>query len=341
MSPLSGEGRKAAREVLLRYGLPPDITACPGGFSGARIWRVESPAGLLCLKAWPPHESSRERLTWIHGLMQRARREGLRFVPEVFPDGDGQTCVEHVGRLWDLTDWMPGRADFHERPTPERLRPACVGLAQLHEAWRSAGAFRPGPFPAVRRRVERARAWLELTGSGWRPEFASPPGDPVHPWAERAWDLVRNRIQEIPHLLGTPFPYPVGTPNSPGEYLVQPCLCDVWHDHVLYEGSAVTGLIDYGSTKLDHVAVDLARLLGSLAGDDRALRTTGLQAYCGARRQSPGVLEPLVDALDRTGTLIGAANWLLWLYLDGRVFDDRRRVADRLAQLVRRIEGWK
>ena len=40
------------------------------------------------------------------------------------------------------------------------------------------------------------------------------------------------------------------------------CIGDVWHDHILFEGDAVTGMIDFAAAKVDHVAADLARLLG-------------------------------------------------------------------------------
>ena len=91
--------------------------------------------------------------------------------------------------------------------------------------------------------------------------------------------------------------------------VLQPCLCDVWHDHVLFEGDAVTGLVDYGGVKVDNVATDLARLLGSLAGDDPVLRDAGLRAYSRLRPLSLAE-EALVPVLDRTGTLLGIANWL-------------------------------
>ncbi len=101
----------------------------------------------------------------------------------------------------------------------------------------------------------------------------------------------------------------------------------------------VTGLIDYGGVKLDHVAVDLARLLGSMVGDDFGLRAAGLQAYSRIRPLSLEE-ENLVHLLDETGTLLGAANWLKWLYREGKTFEDRNAVAGRLADLVKRIEGW-
>ena len=31
------------------------------------------------------------------------------------------------------------------------------------------------------------------------------------------------------------------------------CLCDIWHDHVLFTVDKLTGLVDYGSVKVDNI----------------------------------------------------------------------------------------
>jgi Ser/Thr protein kinase RdoA (MazF antagonist) len=113
----------------------------------------------------------------------------------------------------------------------------------------------------------------------------------------------------------------------------------VWNDHVLFSEEAVSGLVDFGSVRIDHASVDLARLLGSLVGDDREGWEAGLDAYKALRPLSL-TEQGLARALDQTGTILGMANWLRWLYLERRVFVDRQAVADRLGALVRRIEGW-
>jgi len=121
---------------------------------------------------------------------------------------------------------------------------------------------------------------------------------------------------------------------------LQLCLCDIWHDHVLFEDNTVTGFVDYGGVKIDHVAVDLARLLGSMVEDRADLRTAGLEAY---QRIRPLSLqeEELVSVLDETGTLVGLITWLKWLYVDSKQFDVRAAAARRLQMLVKRVESWE
>jgi Ser/Thr protein kinase RdoA (MazF antagonist) len=281
----------------------------------------------LCLRAWPETGPAADRLRVIHHRMEAARQAGLEFVPAVLRTGSGETCVEHAGRLWDLTAWLPGRADFHARPTPRRLEAACAALARLHAVWARAEA-RTGPCPAVRRRLDGAREWADLVRSGWRPAFRDD-GGLLHPWAVRAWRVLPAHLPRVPALL-----VPWATAPLP----LQPCLCDVWHDHVLFEGEAVTGLVDYGSVKLDHVSADLARLLGSLVPDDPEGTAAGLEAYGRLRPLEPAE-QALVGVLDWTGTILGAANWLRQIYHEGRAFEDRTAVAERLSLLVRRMEN--
>jgi Ser/Thr protein kinase RdoA (MazF antagonist) len=323
------ESNSAAHCVLQHYPLAGLATFVSlgnrGGFSGARLWRAESLAGPICLRAWP-EGTTPARLTAIHQFMDQARQAGLAFVPTVQRTKGGQTHVYHEGRCWDVTAWMPGTADFHARPSPERLANACTALAELHRAW--AGPPRAGPCPAVLRRLERIAEWQALLSSGWRPDFESYAAAPWHRWTQRAWQVLQARIPELPAKLAAWRD--VSLP-------LQPCLCDIWHDHVLYRGDEVTGLIDYGSVKTDHVAVDLARLLGSLVGDDESMRVVGLEAYGGVVRLAPFVPQ-LVGVLDETGTVLGVANWLVWLYHDDRTFSDAEAVSERLATLVERIE---
>lgn len=326
----------AAREILSRY--PISIRAAEplggaGGFSGASLWRVESEAGrAFCLRAWPEDFSSSDRLDRMHGWMGLGRAAGHHFVPEVVRNRDGQLWICAFGRLWDVTEWMPGRADYRVSPSRGRLESACAALAQLHLAW---ARWRDEPAgaetaPAIRRRLSLLSDWETALRGGWRPELATAAEDPAGEWSRRAWRLLGRLLPGIRERLNTWQGLRVN---------VQPCLCDVWRDNVLFESESVSGIVDYGSAKIDHVAVDLARLLGSLAGNDTEWRAWGLAAYS---RQRPLSEEDhrLVALLDETGTLLGIANWLLRLYRDRRAYSDRDAVARRLGELVERIEQW-
>jgi Ser/Thr protein kinase RdoA (MazF antagonist) len=319
----------AAHAVLGRYPALQGARLIPlgnrGGFSGARLWRVQTPNGDFCLRAWPEGGPGPERLGWIHQLMAAARRAGLTFVPAVLSSCDGTTHVTALGRHWEVSSWLSGEANLDVNPDCQRLAAACVALAHLHGIWAQIDSQR-GPCPAVRRRLQAYDEWLGLLRAGWQPVFPLDPFDPLGRWVRPAWEAVRRLQQRIPTRLA---------PWVDRSLPLQPCLCDVWHAHVLLAGTTVTGIVDYGSVKIDHVAVDLARLLGSVAGD--LWRGDALNAYSQVRPLAEEE-QTLVTVLDETGTILGAANWLRWLYHEGRRYDDLEGVAEHLGTLVKRLE---
>jgi Ser/Thr protein kinase RdoA (MazF antagonist) len=323
-------GQSPNPDVLAAY--PPAIAAARwtplgtgGGFSGARVWRgVTADGREFALKAHPPGADPDRLGRVLHEWMRIAHWSGLEFVPQVVRPRWGQGSVRVVeGRAWDVTLWMLGRADFHGNPTDERLFAAVVAVARVHEAWAGVQTASPLPCPAVERRRRALLDWDTLTATGWRPRPNS--DDPVAPLAEQAWARLRAAVPRaraaLVPWLGAPVP-------------VQPCLCDVWHDHVLFTGDRVTGLIDYGAAKVDHVAVDLARLLGSLIPGEPRRMAAAIRAYESVR---PLPHPELVEVLDWTGTVVGLTNWLRWLYHDGRPYADRAAVARRVAGLVGRL----
>jgi homoserine kinase type II len=265
------------------------------------------------------------RLVEIHLLMKVARNKGLLFVPTVLTSEKGTTYVVYDDRHWDLTTWMEGEAASPTRVSLEQVDSAFTALALLHGAWASREPSR-GPCPGVLRRLQGFREWEKVIHAGWGLPLHS--SDPAHAWAERAFKLLEAHAKYLPRKLEDWLDRSM---------TLQPCLCDIWHDHVLFEGDLVTGIVDYGGVKTDHVAVDLARLLGSLVDDRADLRAGGLHAYA---RLCPLTLEEeeLVTVLDETGALVGLITWLKWLYLENRQFDSRDLVIRRLQALVERVE---
>jgi Ser/Thr protein kinase RdoA (MazF antagonist) len=299
-----------------------------GGFSGARLWRGEGAAGAFCLRAWPAHATA-ARVRRLHRLMQHARGQRLDFIPAVFAAGNGDTVVETAERVWELTQWLAGRADFAEHPSAARLEAGCEALARLHLAW-EAFTTPAEPCPAVRRRLKVLADWQGLLATGWRPRLSDPCLDPVGPLAERAWRGLPAWLQAVSRSLD---------PWVDFRRPVQPCLCDLWHDHLLFEGDRLVGLVDYGAVKADQVAVDLSRMLGSLVGDDDQGWERGLRSYRRVRGLD-GDQEQLARVLDRTGVFLGMTNWLRWLYHERRPYENLSAIARRLEHLLNRIETW-
>ena len=297
-----------------------------GGFSGAHLWRLQSAAGEFCLKEWPAGDLAADQLASIHGLLNSARRAGIDFVPNVTATTTGASVVIHDGRLWDLSTWLPGSADFHDRPSNARLAAAGEALARLHVAWQQV-ATRLDPCPVVARRLATLRRWRELLATGWQPTIAA--DDPVRPWAERAWQLLPRAVPEAERSLSVWLDVPLP---------LHAVWSDPWHDHVLFTGDRVTGLIDYGSVKEDHAAIDLARMLGSFVGADPAAWEVVFGAYTKVRPFTDRE-RVLVAVLEQAGLVNAVVAWLRWLYHDERVFENRDAVAKRLQTMVARLDN--
>ena len=105
---------------------------------------------------------------------------------------------------------------------------------------------------------------------------------------------------------------------------------------MLFEGDQVSGLIDFGAMRIENVATDVARLVGSLVGNNPDGWKQGLDAYVQFR---PLTVEEtqLVKAFDLSGSLLGGINWVEWIYLEERHFEDRAAVLGRIGEHVARL----
>jgi Ser/Thr protein kinase RdoA (MazF antagonist) len=303
-----------------------------GGFSGARLWQAQSPVGMLCLRAWPRDSLSEAQLTFMHSVLLRVNAHRVDFVPAPLRTRSGATFLRHDGVFWELTPWMPGYADYHQRPRPERLRAAMQALAQFHLAAASTNSVDPvAPSSTLQRRVRELRAFL--TGPASEELRRRVPDGRWPEMDERALrilDYVAAHKKELMGLLDCPL----------SRVTQQPVIRDIWHDHVLYTGNSVTGIIDFGAMSVDTVAVDIARLLGSLADGDALQWREGLRAYRELRPVSLAQQELLVT-LDRTGVFAGGLVWLRWHYLENRVFENHAGVLSRVDHFLNRLATFE
>ena len=303
-----------------------------GGFSGAQLWRAETAVGRLCLRRWPLDNPNERQLALIHKVLQHVHDQGLSFVPLPLPTRRGNTFVRHDGYLWELTPWMPGSADFCDRPTSNRLQAAMHALARFHLVAGSDGPDPLGPSPTMERRFRELRSFLNGPAAQELRRRV-----PDHRWPEldepavRLMEHLERHRSRLATILVEPLP-PV---------LQQPVIRDIWHDHVLFEGDEVSGIVDFGTMSIDTVVVDVARLLGSLLEYDPFAWKEGLRAYSEVRPLSVGQ-RGLLSVLDETGIFAGGLVWLRWHYLENRTFENRAGVLARVDHFLKRLEnaGW-
>jgi homoserine kinase type II len=121
------------------------------------------------------------------------------------------------------------------------------------------------------------------------------------------------------------------------KFALQPSIRDIHRDHVLFSGDSVSGLVDFGAMRIDLPLVDIARMVGSFAGDHPDQRSMALEAYSEFRPLSDGDLR-LIDILDDSGTVLAGLNWLTWLYVDCRDMGPVEPIIRRLDEILRRLE---
>ena len=308
-----------------------------GGFSGARLWRLVGPHETHCVRCWPEQHPDQQRLRYIHRCLRHAWSQGCRFIPVPVATRTGESFVPLAGHLWQVEPWLPGRSDYAQRATRTRLCAAMGKLAQFHMAVVSLDTL--SEVKASPGLTERLALVNQLQQRGHqqlhqrlRTSFGS---DPLREQSLEILALFPRAATAVTEQLRQ---------AEPTLLPLQPCIRDIWHGNVLFDGDDVTGFVDFGSMRAETVAADVARLLGSMAADDAELWAAGLDAYESIRP----LAEPerrCVAVFDASGVLLSGLNWLRWIYLDQRHFADLDAVRERLLfncqrlrQLVARSE---
>lgn len=322
VSVLQSEVAQVLRDLMLPGPWRGTAFAEGDGFSGAFIWQVESPAGHFCLKAWPGVQFSAARLQQMHQWMLVARESGLDFVPACWRSIAASTLVTHAEYHWDLTSWMPGAAVPNATTEAPKIRAACAALGQLHAVWRQGGTRRVEP-ESVQRRWSAAQVWSAEIDSGWQPNWSRVVVADAVQTLRSIWEYFQRALPTVALDL-RPW---LGQPQ-----IAFPCLCDIWRPHVLFADERVTGMIDYGSMRVDTPAADVARLLGSITSGEPSLWHVGVDAY---RRVCDFSIheERLARVLYRTGFVGAAATWLDWLVRQPRPVVNTGAILRRLGEL--------
>lgn len=324
----------AVSAVLRQYPMPPIDHMRPlgsaGGFSGAQLWRLTIGPAEFCLRKWPPGSVPR-RIEAIHRVLNFAASRGIDFLPLPLRTSANTTVCMLQGYHWSLSPWMPGEPAATP-PQAGELQAALAALARFHLAVRdypgddefASASTGPPPGLILRRNdllalevelLERAPlspAWQDLKSR--RDVVLSLLSD----------NLIRQRIQALSRS--------EDLPHVP----LQMCLRDIWSAHVLFEDGRVGGLIDFDAMRVDSIAVDVSRLLGSYVPDDAIRWEEGLAGYHQVRPLSDQE-RTLVTLYDECAVILTPLKWLQWILLESRQFEPRQVLA-RLDATIPRLE---
>lgn len=307
------------------------------GFSGASIWKLETSRGELCLRRWPREHPNVERLQFIHSVQLQAASSGLPFVPQPITTRHGTSFVESDdGYLWELTEWMPGSPSLAppldlapeerniEHGQSSLLAMATRNLAEFHRAVElpSLGATTT-KSPGLKARLnfchqllagelQQTRQAIQRMSSIYHDELAT------------IVVLASPRIAGLSAKLQT---------VADDVFSIQPCLRDIWYEHVLFHNRNVSGIIDFGAVALDTVATDIARLLTSVEGHITDGWEVGVEEYAAARPLSR-LERTALPIFREANILLSGFNWIRWLLIEERHFENEAAVRNRLRAIV-------
>ncbi len=313
----------------------PEIIALgsAGGFSGAEFWKVRAAGTTWLLRCWPREYRDPQRLVWIHRVLGTATANGCTCLPVPLEARDGNPFAVSDGALWQLEPWMPGSASYWSEPNDSKLVNAMRKLAMFH---RSVDSLRQSdcPSPSLNQRIDL----LDQLWANERPgallarieaACAAQPENPLFELSQR----VCHRFRQLASGVAQD-----ALPLRRLDCVSQPILADVWHDHVLFCGNQVSGIVDFGAMRMDTPAADVARLLGSLAGDHEQKWRVGMAGYF-ENSALPENDRILVRIFDQTTTLLSGMNWLRWIFVEKREFGELRPVMSRLDRIVARLDA--
>ncbi len=307
--------------------------AVQGGFSGAVIWKVSAHNKSLCLRRWPQEHPTIDGLSAIHGLLKHIEQTGFELAPVPLLTRSGQTFYLNEEHLWELAPWMPGEANFLEQPSRTKLEAAVRCLADFHRAAQRYTYAGNGQRKAVSPGLHQRMTTLQdFQHGGLEKLWQSTRSANASPLQELAFELLEGIANSLDAVIGRLAPI-VNQPLP-----LQWCLRDVRHDHILFHGDQVTGLLDYGAVAIDSVAGDIARLLGSMVNDDIDSWSVGIEAYCRVHPLSEVERQAIVG-FDEGGSLCSAANWIRWLFVDRRSFPQANALMTQLNWLSTRLKS--
>ena len=344
-----------------------------GGSSGSLFWKIYGNHSAFCLRRWAKEYPTLERLQFMHAILWHLHQEGFTRVPLPVETREHLGYVADQGYFWQLEPWIEGEADFAARPSRAKLLSAMLTLADMHEALRTFPVeYNHGPSVTAAVRRQQIFAWdevkieaifdrvclldcLRTTGIhptkigyldhladtdlppcpdiSWEEELSETPRTPIHHLNAAAKKILRTIKHYRPAIL-----------RQLSECLehdvpMQPCVREIHAGHVFFKENRVSGILDFGAVQLDNVSVDIARLLGSLAGNDVEMWTDGLNAYQTVRRLSRRELK-LVRLLDHCHTAAAALRWLETIYITNHITECSPRVVQQMKTLFQRLERF-
>ena len=232
---------------------------------------------------------------------------------------------------------VAGNRDYWSDPRPKKLVAAMTALAEFHRATKTFAVARLSTdqtsLAVSRSLAERLELVHRLMAGGLAElQSAVERNRELMPRAAALSQCLFPRIAPQLSTLERQL-RDAAQIKSP----LQPCLRDIWHDHVLFDADRVSGIVDTGSMRMETIAGDISRLLGSLCSNDPEGWSLGLTAYQQVLPIPDGT-RTLVSAFDRSQVLLAGVKWVEWVFVERRSFADPFAVEKRMEHILARLQ---
>lgn len=316
--------------VLEAFGImAAEVQAVPRpGFSTASVLKVvASDRSAYCVKQAAAAAATDETLSLAYRVLNQAFQAGCDFIPVPRLAVSGQPWYERGGFRWEVCNWLPGAADFNLRPSRDRLHAAVEAVARFHAA-AQYGSATWGVSPAVARRLALLRQLPERYDALISANFATTIGGrvPVARVLRRIPDLHSEWQRQGEFLAGR-------------TWRLQPVHGDLWHDHLLFTGNRLTGMIDFSALKIDMPQLDWGRLVSSLRIEERIPWNEFFMSLEDCRQQkiSPDEIQA-IRWFGRVTLAFAALHWTERIQKTGAEVGDSSRVWERFAEVCHQLE---
>jgi len=339
---------KTIRTVLSEYPKDHRIgkvypLAHKAGLCGTEHWMVEAKTGLFCLRGQSQQFLSVNRLQYIQAVLWHAVYEGFDMVPLPCETREHKGIVECNGQLWELLPWLEGqKIDSFENVDTTQIVSAMLTLAQFHEVTSTFPLPNEplGLSPAIQKHLNRWKSWV----GGDIQELASRIRSRQHKSCDfQETELIHVSLALLDHF--RMFGGNAMTMLTRGTRLsvpIQPVVGNVHRRHLLFDDDGLSGIIDFKELGVDSVVLDVASLLGSLAGNDPKLWNYGLKAYRSIRPLCDEELY-LMIAFDFAEMILSGLEWLDLLFLKQRKFTSEQiqAILERLHWQTNRLNQYR
>ncbi|MCY2974107.1 MAG: aminoglycoside phosphotransferase family protein [Planctomycetota bacterium] len=285
-----------------------NFKAVSGGFSRNRVWhlRLADPPyePQYAIHFWNDHTYSLQQLKDIFSF-QKILKDNQTVVPEPKRWLNNEFVISGEGGFWTIEEWLPGESlDGIEAVSDELLDQVVACISALHRAGREIGVTTRRSIGIQERidRVERLKSKVadHTPGDLMQYFFDTPNIESIKIGFETAYRLVRDQASTWVRLLNLIQDLP------PECHWV---MRDLWRENILIAHGRISGIIDFGASRIDWPILELVRCASSFLLPNDPRWQSFLDSYALNLPTKESVSLELVLQLDQVATALSLAYW--------------------------------